>query len=204
MPLVPALRGRNRWISEFEPFLVHRVSSRTAELHRETLSQLPPTPQKLVSKNYKEYMQREPVDSGEETLSKLALSSFWQPWEGLCSDFLEQTTCWHTAWGTFRDNWAAVSSDLYQLSSCGHHLSLQPSPEHNSIHNTDLSDAKSLLQNSPFEPSSHVQSLPYFSLPFLGYHLVQSVTGTLNYISESTLQGSQWYNYQPSVHFTKH
>jgi hypothetical protein len=30
MPLIPALRGRGRWISEFEASLVYKVSSRTA------------------------------------------------------------------------------------------------------------------------------------------------------------------------------
>jgi hypothetical protein len=33
------LGGRGRWISEFKASLVYRVSSRTARLHRETLSQ---------------------------------------------------------------------------------------------------------------------------------------------------------------------
>jgi hypothetical protein len=32
------LGGRGRWISEFEASLVYKVSSRTARLHRETLS----------------------------------------------------------------------------------------------------------------------------------------------------------------------
>jgi hypothetical protein len=31
--------GKGRWISEFEASLVYRVSSRTAGVHRETLSQ---------------------------------------------------------------------------------------------------------------------------------------------------------------------
>jgi hypothetical protein len=30
MPLIPALWGRGRWISEFEASLVYKVSSRTA------------------------------------------------------------------------------------------------------------------------------------------------------------------------------
>jgi hypothetical protein len=30
MPLIPALGGRDRWISEFEARLVYKVSSRTA------------------------------------------------------------------------------------------------------------------------------------------------------------------------------
>jgi hypothetical protein len=30
MPLIPALGGRGRWISEFEASLVYKVSSRTA------------------------------------------------------------------------------------------------------------------------------------------------------------------------------
>lgn len=50
-------------------------------------------PLELVSKDYKECMQREPAGPGEETLSGLALAPFWQPGGGgRYSDFLEQRT----------------------------------------------------------------------------------------------------------------
>ena len=42
----PSTGGRSRWISEFEAILVYRVSSRTARLHRETLSQKSKTKQR--------------------------------------------------------------------------------------------------------------------------------------------------------------
>jgi hypothetical protein len=37
MPLIPALGGRGRQISEFEASLVYKVSSRTAKANRKTL-----------------------------------------------------------------------------------------------------------------------------------------------------------------------
>ena len=49
MPLIPALRGRSRQISEFEASLVYRVSSRTASA----------TQRNPVSKNQKRERKRE-------------------------------------------------------------------------------------------------------------------------------------------------
>jgi hypothetical protein len=50
--LIPALGGRGRRISEFKASLVYRVSSRTARLHKETLSQ-EKTKTKTKNKNHK-------------------------------------------------------------------------------------------------------------------------------------------------------
>jgi hypothetical protein len=47
------LGGRGRWISEFEASLVYKVSSRTAELYRETLSQKPKKKKKKKKKRKK-------------------------------------------------------------------------------------------------------------------------------------------------------
>jgi hypothetical protein len=51
-PLIPALGGRGRWISEFEASLVYRVSSRTGYTEKPCLEK----PKKKKKK--KEYLMR--------------------------------------------------------------------------------------------------------------------------------------------------
>jgi hypothetical protein len=67
MPLIQHLGGRGRWISELEASLVYKVSSRTARLYRETMSQ-----KKKKKKKKKTYKAR------GEMLQQLLAFLLWQ------------------------------------------------------------------------------------------------------------------------------
>ena len=66
MPLIPALGGRDRWISEFEARLVYKVSSRTAR----TIQRNP------VSKNKKQTNKRKKMRPFLKTLKTGCRSTY--------------------------------------------------------------------------------------------------------------------------------